>query len=56
MKGILNDMVQNQELDITDSVMEFCVSWVSCRVCVVGTKRFVMAWNNHRIDGRFPRI
>ena len=32
-------------------LQRFCVSWFSIRVCSVGTKMVVQAWNEHSIPG-----
>jgi len=50
VKSILNNMVFNNLLDMTDDTTKFCVSWVTCRVCAEGAATFVNAWNNHYID------
>ena len=36
--------------------VKFCVSWYSIQVSQVGMKKFVAAWNEHRIQGISKKI
>ena len=37
---------------MTNENVQFCVSWFTCGVAELGMKRFVDAWNCHRIKGK----
>lgn len=52
IKAALNTMVHNQELDMTNPTVKFCVSQVTCAVAAEGAKLFVTSWNSHRITGK----
>ena len=39
------------ELDMSDSMTKFCVSWFCTEVLTVGIRRFISSWNNHPIPG-----
>ena len=49
VKDALVKMVEDQAFNMDDPVSKFSVSWVSLRVCHVGTAATVAAWNHHRI-------
>ena len=51
VKASLNGMKENGDFDIESDSHKFCVSWFSIRVCCVGTKLAVQAWNYHPIPG-----
>ena len=45
-------MVENQEINMEDGGVKFCVSWYGIQVSQVGTETFVAGWNEHRITGK----
>ena len=51
VKHILVDMENNGEIDMSDEVTKFCVSWVTITVMKDPVNMFIQAWNNHRIPG-----
>ena len=52
VKRILNALVNDENIDIDDEATKFCVSWVTSRVCQVGSQQVIDAWNNHPIPGK----
>ncbi len=44
-------MEENCEINMESALHKFCVSWFTIRVCCVGTKLAVEAWNDHPISG-----
>lgn len=44
-------MEEQGEINMECSLQKFCVSWLAIRVCCVGTKLAVEAWNDHPIPG-----
>lgn len=44
-------MEGNDEIDTTDDVVKFCVSWTTINVITSATDKFVAAWNAHTIPG-----
>ena len=52
IKRVLVDLEEKCILDMTNENVQFCVSWFTCEVAKVGMKRFVDAWNSHRIKGK----
>lgn len=51
IKALLVEMEENNEINMEDEHIKFCVSWFAMRVTNVGTSLFVKAWNEHRIPG-----
>ena len=51
VKEILVTMEGDEEIDMTDELTKFCVSWVTINVVSPAVKNFV-SWNFHRIPGR----
>ena len=44
--------IQNEEnIDFTDSVTMFCVSWVTMYVANAAAEHLIHSWNHHRIHG-----
>ena len=39
-------------LDMDLPAVQFCTSYVTGKVCIVGLNRHMQAWNNHRIPGK----
>lgn len=52
VKEILVTMEGEEEIDMTDELTKFCVSWVTINVVSPAIKNFVGSWNSHRIPGR----
>ena len=51
IKRVLVELEEKGILDMSNEHIQFCVSWFTCEVSKVGMKRFVEAWNLHRIKG-----
>ena len=51
VKQILVAMEGSDEVDMTDDIVQFCVSWTTINTIASALSRFVLAWNNHRIPG-----
>ena len=51
VKQILVSMEGAQEIDMSNNVVKFCVSWTTMKVITPALIRFVGSWNNHRIPG-----
>lgn len=52
IKEILVRMEGEDEINMTDELTKFCVSHVTIMVITCAVKRFMCAWNSHRIPGR----
>lgn len=52
VKRILVSMEGAQEIDMSNNVVKFCVSWTTMNVITPASIRFVGSWNNHRIPGK----
>ncbi len=55
VKACLIQMEENGEIDMASSMIKFCISWFSIRVCSVGTTLAIKAWNEHPIPGKMLR-
>ena len=51
IKMHLNKMVQDEMIDMTSPVDQFCVSTVVIQVVQAGVQELIPAWNNHSIPG-----
>ena len=51
IKACLIMMEENGVINMESALHKFCVSWFTIRVCSVGTKLVVEAWNDHPISG-----
>lgn len=51
VKRVLVEMEGNDEIDMTDDVVKFCVPWTTINVIKSAISKFVAAWNAHRIPG-----
>ena len=54
IKVVLVEMEQNNEIDMDNDHVKFCISWFCIRVANVhvGTTSFVSSWNEHQIPGK----
>ena len=52
VKRILVEMESRDEIDMTNDMVKFCVSWTVINVIEKAVHSFVLAWNAHRIPGR----
>ena len=43
--------MESSQIDMEHPMHRFCVSWVAIRVCSVGIRLAVEAWNNHPVSG-----
>ena len=51
IKASLVRMVERGEIDMECPVQKYFVSWLTIRVCCVGSRLAVDAWNNHPVPG-----
>ena len=51
VKTCLIKMEEQGQIDMECPMDKFCVSWLAIRVCCVGTKLAVEAWNDHPVPG-----
>ena len=51
VKACLVKMEEGQ-IDMNNEVHKYCVSWLSIRVCSVGARLTVNAWNDHPVPGK----
>ena len=51
IKGVLVQMESAGEIDMSDYMTKFGVSWTMIRVIQPAVRNFVAAWNEHRIPG-----
>ena len=53
VKVCLNKMDEQGQVDMECPLHKFYVSWLAIRVCCVGTKLVVQAWNDHPVPGNY---
>ena len=56
IKAVLVEMEENDEINMENNHIKFCVSWFTMRVANIGTRLFVSSWNEHRIPGKISSI
>ncbi|KTG44478.1 hypothetical protein cypCar_00040036 [Cyprinus carpio] len=52
LKTALTGLVDQEEIDMNDSLVRYCVSNLTGRLCEIGLTRLVESWNAHRIPGK----
>ncbi|XP_076843895.1 uncharacterized protein LOC143488839 [Brachyhypopomus gauderio] len=52
LKTALVQLVDQEAIDMEDSVEQYCVSNLTCRLSHIGVSRVVDTWNAHRIPGK----
>lgn len=51
IKTQLNRMVQEELIDMTNDLDQFCVSTITIQVVQAGVQELLPAWNHHSIPG-----
>ena len=51
IKRVLVEMESQGEIDMTDDLTKFCVSWTTIHTIEPAVKNFIAAWNDHRLPG-----
>ena len=51
IKGVLVQMESAGEIEMSDYMTKFGVSWTTIRVIQTAVRNFVAAWNEHRLPG-----
>ena len=51
VKRVLVQMEGDDEIDMSNDTIKFCVSWTTINVIETATKTFISSWNEHRIPG-----
>lgn len=51
VKRVLIEMEGNDEINMADDIVKYCVSWTTIKVMGPAIQKFVAAWNAHRIPG-----
>ena len=51
IKRILVAMEGSDDIDMSNDIVQFCVSWTTINTIAFALRRFVLAWNHHRIPG-----
>ena len=58
IKKVLVELDNNQMIDMSCEIQNFCVSFVACTVANHGIKIVIMSWNAHIMPGiiYFPKL
>lgn len=51
IKKVVAEMVQSGDLNMEDTLHQYCCSWLLLHVSNVGASLFVESWNAHPIPG-----
>ncbi|XP_072564841.1 uncharacterized protein [Paramormyrops kingsleyae] len=52
IKAALVNLMDQEEINMEDDTVRFCVSNLTCQISSLGISRVVEAWNAHRIPGK----
>ena len=55
VKVCLARIEESGMIDMESSIHKFCLSWFAIRVCCVGAKLAVEAWNEHPVPGKITQ-
>jgi len=55
IKALLIEMQESHQFNLQDEYVKFCVLWISIQISRIGVEIFVTAWNEHPIQGMYPR-
>ena len=51
LKREMNHFAENEDLDFSDEILEFCFSWVMLSSSVDAVNRLLNSWNHHKVPG-----
>ena len=51
VKRVLIEMVNTGDIDLTNNLHKYCISWFTIKVLNTGINLFIQSWNNHPIPG-----